>query len=358
MDYIVYLTRNNVNGKIYIGVHQTENADVFDGYLGCGISKADQSKLLHPKTPIAFAIKKYGFKNFTRSTIKKCQTMEEALALEALIVDDTFIKRPDTYNIALGGGLPPNLSKPVYQYNLNGEFVSEWSSLTQAAKAVGLAPNTICRAVTCHGLAGEYYWTYQKSTQLDLTSFTKLQRKELHAYDEAGNYVRSFKSFTQYCKEFHCSTSNIKRALVRGGRCKGYFLSLEKKASLDISHIVVPAYGKVFQYDLQGNLVGEFGSVKEVATKLHLQETNINSAARQGKPYKQFLWSRGDYPVTMKACGTPTPKMKKVGRYSLDGKLLEVHPSVSDARLKYGSAVIHVLKGIQRQTRGFIFQYL
>ena len=37
MKYIVYQTTSKVNNKIYIGVHKTENPDVFDGYLGNGI---------------------------------------------------------------------------------------------------------------------------------------------------------------------------------------------------------------------------------------------------------------------------------------------------------------------------------
>jgi hypothetical protein len=31
---IVYLTVNTVNKKIYIGIHDTENPDKFDGYIG------------------------------------------------------------------------------------------------------------------------------------------------------------------------------------------------------------------------------------------------------------------------------------------------------------------------------------
>jgi hypothetical protein len=38
MKYIVYLTTNIINNKIYIGVHGTNNPDIFDGYLGCGVN--------------------------------------------------------------------------------------------------------------------------------------------------------------------------------------------------------------------------------------------------------------------------------------------------------------------------------
>ena len=37
MKYIVYKTTCQVNGKCYIGKHQTENPDIFDGYLGNSI---------------------------------------------------------------------------------------------------------------------------------------------------------------------------------------------------------------------------------------------------------------------------------------------------------------------------------
>ncbi|MGN0966101.1 MAG: hypothetical protein ACI4OP_00695 [Candidatus Coprovivens sp.] len=41
MKYIVYLTENIVNNKIYVGVHKTENPDIFDGYYGEGVSISD-----------------------------------------------------------------------------------------------------------------------------------------------------------------------------------------------------------------------------------------------------------------------------------------------------------------------------
>ena len=37
MKFIVYLTLCTANNKIYIGVHQTKDVNVFDGYIGCGV---------------------------------------------------------------------------------------------------------------------------------------------------------------------------------------------------------------------------------------------------------------------------------------------------------------------------------
>lgn len=38
MKYIVYITINTKNNKLYIGVHSTEDPTLFDGYIGCGVN--------------------------------------------------------------------------------------------------------------------------------------------------------------------------------------------------------------------------------------------------------------------------------------------------------------------------------
>lgn len=88
--YIVYKTTNKINGKIYVGVHNGSNLD----YLGSG-------KYLND------AIKHYGSNAFEKVILHECLTKQEALEIEASIVTPEFIAREDTYNLVVGGGMPP-----------------------------------------------------------------------------------------------------------------------------------------------------------------------------------------------------------------------------------------------------------
>lgn len=168
MKYIVYQTVNKINNKIYIGVHGTE-IDEFDGYIGNGVSIYRPSTYEHPKTPFQYAIKKYGVKNFIRTTIKEFDNESEAYALEAQIVDEDFIKRDDVYNLALGGKLNydnlHNPKKEVHMYDLEGNYIRSFSGINIAARTIN--PNAvngshITRAIKTGGVYQNYQWSYEK----------------------------------------------------------------------------------------------------------------------------------------------------------------------------------------------------
>ena len=123
LKYIVYLTINLKNLKIYVGVHGTKTPYESDGYIGEGVFISRPSTYKRPKYPFHHAVKKYGPKNFKRVTLQVFDTLQEALDFEASIVTEEFIKRKDVYNATVGGGMPPNCEIEIYQYDLNGNFI-------------------------------------------------------------------------------------------------------------------------------------------------------------------------------------------------------------------------------------------
>lgn len=86
--YLIYKITNNINGKIYIGKHKTNNVD--DGYMGSG-------------KRLWLAYRKYGMENFTKEILYDVEDAELMDFLEELIVDEEFVKREDTYNLKVGG---------------------------------------------------------------------------------------------------------------------------------------------------------------------------------------------------------------------------------------------------------------
>lgn len=88
MKYTVYQITNNINGKVYIGKHQTK--DLKDGYMGSG-------KL------VKRAQKKHGIENFTKELLHIFDTEDEMNAKEKELVTEEFIARSDTYNLCPGG---------------------------------------------------------------------------------------------------------------------------------------------------------------------------------------------------------------------------------------------------------------
>jgi len=85
----VYITRNLINGKKYIGNHSTDNVD--DYYIGSGIY-------------LKKAIKKEGKENFKREILEYFDTGQEAFNAQKKWIDK-FNTVNDGYNISPYGGL-------------------------------------------------------------------------------------------------------------------------------------------------------------------------------------------------------------------------------------------------------------
>lgn len=231
MKYIVYQTVNKINNKIYIGVHKTETPEEFDGYLGNGIYIYKPSSYMHPKTYFQYAVKKYGIKNFIRTTLKIFDTEEEAYNMEAEIVTQEFLERDDTYNLVLGGRSTEQFMVKVYMYDLEGNFETEFESvfavakyLNPDAKGGGHLPRAIKKR---HQFLGHQF-SYEKVDKMPKLKAMKNREKvekpytggKVGRYDQDGNLLEIYETMT------HCVKAGYKNAkLVALGKrnlCKGF----------------------------------------------------------------------------------------------------------------------------------------
>ena len=98
MFYTVYKITNTINGKYYIGKHQTNNLN--DGYMGSG-------KILK------HAIKKYGIENFIKEILFVFDNEQEMNDKEKELV----VVSEETYNLINGGIGGFNWLNNQYQSN-------------------------------------------------------------------------------------------------------------------------------------------------------------------------------------------------------------------------------------------------
>jgi hypothetical protein len=116
MLYTIYQITNELNGKIYIGKHQTTNLN--DRYYGSGKF-------------IRSAMKKYGKENFTKEILFVFDTEEEMNTKEKELITEEFVSRKDTYNAGIGGE-----GGPHFKGKKHGSYMKEISSSVDHRKKI------------------------------------------------------------------------------------------------------------------------------------------------------------------------------------------------------------------------------
>lgn len=291
MVYIVYKTTNLINGKYYVGVHRT-NPDIFDGYIGCGVTKTDLKKKKLKGFPAA--VKKYGYHNFKRETLftfpDNAQGMKDAYAKEAEIVDEKFVKSNQTYNLTVGGKFTAytTIRKKIAQYTLDGKFIRAWDSITEAQNSLNL--NAISQCLTKRAkYCGDFQWRYFTNTK-SIPAVTK--SKTVYQFDLAGNLLRVWKSSSEASAIFKNSKAArvaIENVCANTARqVYGYYWSYK--------HIFnYQSYNRnkaIAMYDTKGHFLQSFTSIKDAAESLKIKSSGNIIAAIKGlqKTCKGYRW--------------------------------------------------------------------
>ena len=155
-NYKIYIHRNKINGKVYIG--QTKQPLKSRWNNGYGYKQC---------TKFWNAIQKYGWDNFEHKLIEDNLTLDEANRKEQYYIQK-YNSIDNGYNISIGGGSNYGSGKNIYQYDLNGNYIKEWFSISDIAEAFDVNDassiyNCISNKInSCFG----FQWSYVKKEKI------------------------------------------------------------------------------------------------------------------------------------------------------------------------------------------------
>lgn len=361
MKYIIYITTNQVNGKIYIGLHKTDNPYSFDNYLGCGVFTTSPASYMNGGTLFQFAVKKYGVKQFKRKTLKVFDTLEEAAKYENEIVDEEFIKRQDTYNMVCGGGCPPDLSKIVYQFDMEGNFIKQWRNQIEVTDHYNCYKDAIYESIKNKRSFKDCFWS--NSQEINIQNYRlNVTNKFTYQYNKNGVLLNVFESIQECANKLDVDKKRIVNALALKSLVEDcYFLPANVNVFDVIEWRSTKNSGKktVYRYTLDGKYDGEFKSLADAAKNLNLKSyTSISAALKDPKKVSGgYRWSLIKSKEITEVIVNKELIPQPVEVLDLQGNFIKQFDTVSDC-IKEFPYCRRVLRGERKSAHEHIFRYI
>jgi hypothetical protein len=216
-------------------------------------------------------IRKYGRNIFKREVI----VQDEFEAEELNWLEQFYIKVYATYtrglNLNPGGGAGRLIVKPVYQYSLDGIFLREFVSAENAARYFNVSRRSIqqaCReSLYSGGEVAGFQWRYTKS---EVVKPYQKSTYSVYQYEKTGEYLGAFSSPIEAARALNVNNANLHKSIASDGEVSagGYrFTKIKYPALTPFPQAgYKPRYKLIYQYDLFGNFIIGFSSVKEAAS--------------------------------------------------------------------------------------------
>lgn len=190
---------------------------------------------------------------------------------------------------------PIRASIPVIQYDLDGNFIKEWPSLTNAANALSCETN--CISMCCYhkiASAKNYIWRHVGDAVSEEDVIKAKERAETRccAYDLDGNFIKMFDTCKIAASELGVTLRNLYDCCNRKlHRVKNYIFRYEGDGiTIDDLWQLSRANGKPVLQIKDGSVIGEFESAVEAGKELGISGNNVRGSCTNNKPYKGYTW--------------------------------------------------------------------
>ena len=312
--YIIYKHTNKINNKCYIGqtIHSLKSR--------CGNNGSGYKRC----TKFYRAILKYGWDNFTHEIIMSNLNKIEANFWERYYIS-LYNSIDKGYNIETGGKVEGNqYKKKVYQYDLSGNFIKEYSSSLSAAKEIDINNKDNIRSIIntcclgkCKSAYG-YQWSYIKKDKISKYKNNVIKEINLYQYDLNGNFIKHYTNLL-YDKTFY------------GYYWSEIYLGENIINIKDIIGIKTRAV-KIYQYSLNGDYIKCYNSIKEVVNEFGKSANSLLNP--KTKISCGYQWRRNF--EGYKICDINISKYKKIAQYDLNHNLLNIYDNMTEAYKSLG----------------------
>lgn len=225
----IYYIKNKINGKIYIG--RSNNI-----YLRWSHHKSELRRNIHGNEHLQRSWNKYKEDNFEFKIIKECSEFD------SYELEKYYIKKYNScddkygFNLSSGGEhnstgyLNNSLSIKVYQYDLDGNFIKEWSSMSEAERQLDISSSEI--SMCCKGklkYSHNSQWKYEYLDKIDPinvfdlhSKHNKYKGKKVYQYSMDGKYIDEYTSARVAGEKLNIISSSINKAAHNHKTAGGY----------------------------------------------------------------------------------------------------------------------------------------
>lgn len=324
--YKLYMHINKFNNKKYIGI--TKNRPEERWLSGKGY-----------KYNIRFYndILKYGWDDGFEHEILLCGlTYEEACNKEIELIEKHQTRDKNKgYNIAIGGDAPFGGGIPILQYTLDGSFIREWTSATEASRETGINRENItaCCNHEERRQAGGYIWVIKEGYIAETCDAYYLNRytRTVVQYTLNGKLIKKYDSIDNASNETGIPYINIIQCCNHTQKTSGGYIWIYEDDKLDLTHHKNNLKRPVNKLSLNGDFIKQYNSVKEASVDNNIPEPNIISccAGRQ-KTSHGFIWEYA-YKINDNRMRKEGDVRKPVFKFDLHGNLIKEFNSLTEA---------------------------
>ena len=249
--------------------------------------------------------------------------------------------------------------KAVIQYNLKGEQLNHFSSISDAVEITKFSRNSI-KAILLkkHIQLRGFVFRYETDPYHgEYATFSKT--KKISQYTKEGELVKSYPSIVEAFHETGINADTISKCALHKSKFARGFVWRYEGDTYDGNFTCRELKVVVCQYSKSGDFLAKFPSITLAAKSIQVKESSVRDCINgHSKTCRGFIWRREDQPYEGEHKNFR--KTRAVVKYDREGNILGVFPSMVAAAETIGltpDAIQKNVKGENHTAGGFVWRY-